>query len=208
MNIVVTCNFIAKMSNNFVAEEYYCKRKIIFNCVLNNEFLIIYVCVLFYSTEYSLYVLFSCFNHVPHFLLYIENCAFIPYICAIYTNVYMYIYDMLARIRFILFAIYYLPRFAWRMFCVDVSRVTILFEVLRFLTLYMYICYFRNTREWNSRHLHRDDVSSTWLQIVQVSSTTNQVLQTARLSRNPDVCVHVLGPYSLDVPRPFAFFNG
>jgi len=109
---------------------------------------------------------------------------------------------MLARIRFILFAIYYLPRFAWRMFCVDVLRVTILFEVLRFLMLH--VCYFRNTREWNSRHLHRDDASSTWLQIVQVSSTTNQVVQTARLSRNPDVCVHVLDPF-LDVPRPFSF---
>lgn len=57
------------------------------------------------------------------------------------------------------------------------------------------VCYFRHTREWEIRGnsiatLCAAGIPSTWLQIVQVSSTTNQVLWTARLSRNPDVCVH------------------
>lgn len=37
------------------------------------------MCVFFYSTEYLLYILFFCFNHVPYLLLYMVNRAFIRY---------------------------------------------------------------------------------------------------------------------------------
>lgn len=45
--------------------------------------------------------------------------------------------------------------------------------------------------------------SLKWLQIVQVSSTTNQFNKTARLPRNPYVCVQIIRSASLvlDAPR-------
>jgi len=93
--------------------------------------------------------------------------------------------------RFILFAIYGILLAPFRMtdVRVDVSRVTILFEVSRFSALCVISDIYTSEKSEASpprRHGH----APTWLQIVQVSSTTNQVLWTARLSRNPDVCVH------------------
>lgn len=53
----------------------------------------------------------------------------------------------------------------------------------------------------------RVGASSMWLHIVQVSLTTNQVVKTARLSRNPDACIHTSASCSFtlledDTPRP------
>lgn len=106
-----------------------------------------------------------------------------------YIRTYRFVYlfaRWLAHIQCILFhdTVYYLLRFIWRI-RIDVSRVVILFEASRFLAT---VRYFRHAERLH--HDAADTLSSMWLQIVQVSSTTNQVLWTARLSRNPDVCVH------------------
>jgi len=72
---------------------------------------------------------------------------------------------------------------------IDVSRVRFCLRSRGFQLL----CYFRHMHEWEIRGIATPCAAGTppmWLQIVQVSSTTNQVLWTARLSRNPDVCVH------------------
>lgn len=167
---------MSKMDNNRV-KRIHCERKMIFDCILNN----------------ALFLIVNSF--IRENIHYVFRFPFVSP-CSIFFPVRtqrVVRLHVLARIpiHFIRDIVYYLHRFAWR------TRAS-MFHALRFClrsrAFQRRVLFPTHARARNPRHLHRDARAAgtppTWLQIVQVSSTTNQVLWTARLSRNPDVCVH------------------